>query len=164
MRRIGFGKTTENNLPNRRCMRLEPSAYRLDRHTRRLRFRVTVHPGGNARKGNAAQAMFLCQSQTSDVARGQKSGLIECSARPDRPHRMNHMPGNESITRREMCRARGTAHARRNLRHLLAGRSQFRTCRAMDRAIHAAATEHAPVGGVHDDIHIQRGDVIHNNI
>ena len=66
---------------------------------------------------------------------------------------MDHVPGLEAITARDLGAA-GVAAAERT-----AFGQQFRPSRAVNGAIDAAAAEQRAVGGIHDCIDIERGDV-----
>jgi hypothetical protein len=72
---------------------------------------------------------------------------------------MDHVAGRQREAWRDHCLAGRTAHTGRDLRQRTAGLQQGRTGRAMDGAIHATAAQQAGVGGVHDGVQRQRGDI-----
>src|SRR4029078_122971 len=88
---------------------------------------------------------------------GEEVALVSSAAAPHRTNGVDHVPCLKPIATRDLGRAR-LATAERP-----AFGEQFRSSRPMDCTIDAAAAEQRTVGGVHDGIDIERGDIGHEN-
>ncbi len=97
--------------------------------------------------------MLRRQHQRGGVAGGEQILLVAAAAVPDRPDRMDHVPGLEPVALRDLRRA-GLAAAERP-----AFGQQLRPRGAMDRAVDAAAAEQRRVRRVHDGVDGKRRDV-----
>ena len=97
--------------------------------------------------------MGLAQFDGADVVRGQRLIFARLSAVPDRTDGMNHMAGRQTVSTADFGFS-GIAAVQQT-----AFRQKLRPCRAMDRAIDAAATEQRRIGGVDDGVNAQGRDV-----
>lgn len=87
------------------------------------------------------------------VAGGQRSVLASSAAMPDRPHGMNDMSGQQSITFGDLGVAGGAAAK------FAACGQQFPAGGAMDRTVDAAAAKQRNVRRIDDGIDIKCRDV-----
>ena len=87
------------------------------------------------------------------IAGGEQLLLALVAAAPDRPDRMNDVPGLEAIAAGDLG-GTGVATAQR-----LALGQQLRSGGAMDGAVDAAAAEQRPVRCIHDGVDVERRDV-----
>ena len=129
-------------------------AHHLDGDARGVIFRIAVHAGADAREGDAADPGFLRQPDRAAVAALQQLRLALITAMPHRAHRVDHPFGFEAKSR---CDARFTGGT---TTQLAAGFQQSRPRRPMYRPVHATAAQERGVGRVDDDIHVQIGDVV----
>ena len=87
------------------------------------------------------------------IAGGEQFLLALVTAAPDRPDRVNDVPGLEPVAAGDLG-GTGVAAAQR-----LAFGQELGSGGAMDGAVDAAATEQRPVGRVDDGIDVERRDV-----
>lgn len=117
----------------------------------------TIDAGGNGREGYRRQRAGLAQFERAAIAGREQLILARTAAVPDRPHRMNHMPGREPVSVGNPGVAGCTATKR------AAFGEQFGTGAAMDRAIDPAAAEQRRIRGVDDGVNAQTGDIGNDN-
>src|SRR4029079_11784969 len=99
-----------------------------------------------------------CKIERGAITARQKRLLILVAAAPYRTYRVDHVPGLETITARDLGAA-GVAATQRT-----AFGQQFRPGRAVNGAINAAAAQQRAVGGIHNCIDIERGDVGNDDV
>jgi len=120
--------------------------------------RVAVDAGRYRREGDRPQAAGACEVEAVLVAGGQQTrhfGLaaVDRTDRVDDPARWQATAGGDhGVSRRQavgpfLCT------------DLAACCEDLRPALAMDRAVHPAAAEQAPVGGVHDRIDLDLGEI-----
>jgi hypothetical protein len=91
------------------------------------------------------------------ITGGEQLLFVVRAAAPDRSDSVNDMPGLQPVPGGYFRRS-GRAAAERS-----AFGQQFRPGRAMNGAIHTAAAQQALIGGIHDDIDVETGDVGDHN-
>ena len=87
------------------------------------------------------------------IAGGEQFLLALVAAAPDRPDRVNDVPGLEPVAAGDLG-GTGVAAAQR-----LALGQELGSGGAMDGAVDAAAAEQRPVGGIDDGVDVERRDV-----
>ena len=147
----------EHDQIDRHLVAQQELADRVHRDLHRLLLRITVGPRGNQGKGNGFQMMLSRQLQRAAVAGGKQLPLPGVPAPPDRAHRMDDIPGGQPIALRQLRLPRFTAA------QLFAFGPQLRAGGAVNGAVHPAASEQRPVGGVDNGIHLHPGDVVPHN-
>ena len=115
--------------------------------------RKAVDARGDRREGDRAQAVRFGQCQRAGVSVGQQPLLVGIAALPDRPDRVDDVPGLQPVAARDLGLA-GLAAAER-----AAFGEQLRPGGAMDGAVHAPAAEQGRLGRVDDGVHVEAGDV-----
>ena len=146
----------ERDEVDRHVVFLQKRLNRLDGHLDRLRLGVAVYARGDQGKGHARAVMFSSQPQRIAVTGRQKRPLAVPAAPPDGAGRMDDIPAGEAVPARDLGLAGGSAVQRR------AFLQKLRPCRAVNRAVHAAAAQQRGVRGVDDGVHGHPGDVVLN--
>ena len=124
-----------------------------DRDARRAIGREAVDAGRDRRKGDRGEPVLGRERERGAVAGGEQLLLALAAAAPDRPDRVDHVPGRKPIAAGDLGGAGGAAAERAALG------DQFRAGGAMDGAVDAAAAEQRRVGRIDDGVDVERRDV-----
>lgn len=127
---------------------------------RRLRDASGVHEwepvgaGGDGRKRDRVQLQLVGQFKGSPVTRGQKLRLTVVAAPPHRTHGVGDVLGGQPIRARQLHLSGSGSTQRATLGE------QFLACRSMNGTIDPTAATQGRIGGIHDHIDVQTGNVI----
>ena len=116
-----------------------------------------IDTGGDGGKGDRGKSMLPAKLDRAAIAGSEQIILALTAAVPDRPDRVDHMPGRQPVTFGDLGIAGGAATER------AAFGKQFWTGAAMDSTINAAAAEQRRIRGVDDGVNAQCGDVGNND-
>src|SRR5258708_5043415 len=97
--------------------------------------------------------MAARQLEAASIAAGEELWLPSVTTLPDRTHCVNDVPRFQSVATRD------TGFARRTTSQRPAFRQKLWASRAVDRAVHSSSAGESGVGGVHDRVHVEGGDV-----
>ena len=124
-----------------------------DRHGRRERDRIAVHPGRDRREGDRSAAERHRELERAPVARREQLRLALAAASPHRADSVDHVARTQ-VPRTRRLRLSGRAPAEEP-----ALGEQRRARGAVDRAVHPTPTEQARVRRVDDRVGVLLGDV-----
>ena len=153
MLRRAFGETAEDDARERARLGGQFGRNGADRDARRAVGGKRIDAGRDRREGNRGEIVAGCEIERSAIAGREQRILVRSAAMPHRTDRMDDVFCREPIAARDLRRARLAAAER------TAFGEQFRSGRAMDRAVDAATAEQRAVRGVHDRIDLQGRDV-----
>src|SRR6202011_5119112 len=115
--------------------------------------RVAVDAGGDCREGDATEGVLIGELEGVAVARGERVRFAVGAALPNGAHAVDHMTGFQAIAAGELCLPGvGAAQGPAFLEQLGAGA-------AVDGPVDTATAEERGVGGVHDGVDVEQGDV-----
>ena len=114
---------------------------------------IAIDAATDRRKRDRPHVIFPCQSERALITRGEQRRFAPAAAVPDGAHRVNHVARRQSIAARD-ARLAGRAAAER-----AAFGQQFRSGRAVDRTVDAAAAQQRRIGRVDDRVDVEPGDV-----
>jgi hypothetical protein len=123
------------------------------RNSRRLFNWITVRATADCGKRDRFDSGLQPNPQCITVAICQRLRLALFSATPDRSDCVNNESSRQTIPARDFSFAWATTIERSTFRDQLGPR------RAMNRAIHSASAKKRRVGGIHNGINVQLGDV-----
>nr|DAE46164.1 MAG TPA: hypothetical protein [Bacteriophage sp.] len=129
-----------------------PLRHGLYRNGRGLFQRVAVSTGGNGWKSNAVDVVFPGKVQRIAVAAGQQHGVLG-GAGVHRPHRVDNPGGFQAVAFGDLGFAGAAAVQRK------AFGQQLRAGGTVNGTVHTAAAQQAAVGGIHDAVAVQCGDI-----
>ena len=152
--RVGRGKTAGDNALEMRLVLLHDGY----RNARSLRRRVPVRAGADGGKRDTAQLFFQRQTKTVAVAAFQQGCLATASSPPHRANGVNDPACRQTEAGGD---ARLTARATAETTAVLL---QPRTGSAMNCAIDATPAQQRRVGGVHNGVHMEQGNVLLNHL
>src|SRR5689334_22434727 len=138
---------------------IEKSSHLAHRDLRGAVHGVPVDSGADRGKGNRTDAVLCGEGERVAVAVGEVVVLSLAPAVPDGADGVDDEAGGKVVTTREAGLARRAADAWSDFGDLPAFFEQSRPGGPVDRAVHAPAAEHPLVGGVHDRVHLDVGDV-----
>jgi hypothetical protein len=119
--------------------------------------REAIGSSGDGREGDRCQPMVEGKIETVRVAQREQAILVVCASAPDRTNGVDHIAGGQAEARCDL-RLPGLAPAKPG-----AGRAELRPRGAMDGAIDPATAKQGFVGGIHDGINVEGGDVAFDN-
>ena len=119
---------------------------------------VAVGARADAGEGDALQPVFGCQAQGRFVARSQLGSLVAAWGIPDGPHGVDDFLARQAVGVCHLAFSRAAAAQR------AAFGEQPRPGGAVDGPIDAAPAQQRAVGGVHDGVDGERGDVGHDDV
>src|SRR3989441_6116639 len=121
-----------HQVDRRRLLHVLP--YGLHRDPRRLFDREAIRTRADRGEGDRVDAVLGGERQRADVTGAQQRRLPTLAAAPDRPHRVDDVPGGKTVAPRD---AGGAGGAPAQPATFL---EQLRACGAVNRAVHAAPT------------------------
>lgn len=150
-RQIGRAETAENDFVQLPQRRMGADGLKGDFGGRF--FRIAINAGADARKSQGFEAVLRGQIKAVRVAAAQLLRLARMAAMPDRPHGVNDVAAWQAVSAGDAGLPRGAAA------QLAALLQQFRPGGAVNGPIHPAAAQQRRIGGIHNGIHGQRGDI-----
>ena len=149
---VGGAEATEDDFLDR-TRRLQKHVHALHGNHCCFISGEAIDAGGDTRESDALQTALRSEAQGARVAGTELVALAIFTAVPDGADGVDDMAGFEPIAQSDFRFARAAA-----VQHAALGQ-QFRPGGAMNRSIDASATEKGRVGGVHDGIDVELGDV-----
>ena len=121
-------------------------------------WREAVSAGRDGWIGDRDKAVLRSEVENVPITSGEQPVLAALATAPNRSDSVDHVPGLEAESRRDLGLAR-LASAKRGASLL-----QIVARGAMDRTVNAASAKQALIGGVDDGVNVERGDVAFDDL